>query len=153
MDKQLCVIYTHPCSTNTLVYIIPKKFDEILKNDPNFKIGFYRTPFKEYLNKYYDDDRHKQSVFYKTPFIRTTMELELEESDICDIPYIGGTETCKGQKIEISINDQAMYYYELCSWSLNGPSEYERLLKKLNLGEIITEGIYTGVRVIENHLI
>ena len=51
-------VYKHPCSTHLLYYLIPDKYNDMLKNDKNFKIGMYKTPFKEYLNTFYDEKKH-----------------------------------------------------------------------------------------------
>lgn len=138
--KKTFVFYLHPCSTSVLVYIIPKEFDEILKNDLKFKIGFYGTPFNEYLNKVYNGETHKDSVSYMKPYIRTVMECEIEENDLYDEiykPMIKGSSEwilnpdSKGEKR--IIKDTEMYYYEMTGYSLDGPGEWERFLTRNNL--------------------
>lgn len=57
-EKEIYHFYLHPCSTHSLYYAIPDKFDKDLRNDDNFIIGMYQTQFKEYLNTYYTKDRH-----------------------------------------------------------------------------------------------
>lgn len=57
-DGKYYHLYLHPCSTSVLYYFIPDEFNDILKSDKDFEIGFYETNFNDYLNKVYDQERH-----------------------------------------------------------------------------------------------
>jgi len=48
-------LYLHPTSGGALFYLIPDEFNDILKSDKDFKIGFWQKNFNDYLAKYYDD--------------------------------------------------------------------------------------------------
>ena len=55
-------IYVHPCSLGALYYFIPDELNEIIKEDEDFKIGFYGTNFNEYLTKIYDKSEHGKLI-------------------------------------------------------------------------------------------
>ena len=57
-DEKYFHLYLHPCSTSVLYYFIPDEFNDKLKSDKDFKIGYYGTDFKDYLSKIYDEERH-----------------------------------------------------------------------------------------------
>ena len=116
-DETKYHVYEHPCSTCVLYYFIPDQFIDEIKNDKNFKIGFYGTDFNDYINKYYKKDHHMKGSAY----IISHDIFKLNLPDWCEDKY--NKHTLKN----------GMYYYEFDSADIKKLKDmFPELKEKLN---------------------